>query len=402
MVPSLLKKCARVLVERCCWPFLLAVLYLIRPFRQVKIGLLRADRIGHLAMNTEVFLRRLQLGRLPASPVRVFVAAPAGNRQLLAMYKRHLRIVESRVLTKFFGLWEKRLSKTPFYEPLAGRSNEYDEFGLGRATLNFTIQEEERGKAALARLGIREDDWFVCFHNRDSAYLDRAAPKQDWSYHDYRNCDVRNFLSAADYVAQRGGYALRMGAAVDDPLPIGLHARIIDYATLHRDDFLDIYLIAKCRFMIGSDTGLAQVATAFDVPVVNTNVPRIDWAAFRPQDIFIQKKLFDESLGRLLTYPEILAKGHQLFVKSSYLAEHRLRLVENTPEEILEAAREMTERLDGTLQETPEDGELQERYRRFFSPAHSCCGYKSRIGRDFLRRNRDIVFGDSIPGGGVA
>lgn len=396
MIPGLIRKCARGVVQ-CGWPLALLLLRLLRPLALVRIGRIRADRIGHLAANTEIFLRRLQLRR-PAEPAfHVFVCGEPCNRQLLTMYKRRLFVIESPLLTKVVMIWEPWLSRTPFFEPLLFRSNEYDEFSLGRATLEFTPAEEARGRAALERMGVGPDDWFVCFHNRDSAYLGQAAPGRDWSYHDYRDCDIRNFLKAAEYVVSRGGFALRMGAAVAAPLPGGLHPRIIDYATSHRDDFLDIYLVAKCRFMIGSDTGLAQVATAFDVPVVNTNVPRIDWASFRAQDIFIQKRMFDEAQGRLLTYPEILARGHALFLKGSHLAENRLRLIENTAEEILDATREMDERAAGTFVAGPEDEELQRRYRALFGPERSCHGFRSRIGRDFLRANKGVILPAGAP-----
>lgn len=391
-----LKKSARSIVESFGAVFI-ALLRLLRPFRHLKFGLIHAERIGHLTQNTEVFLRRLQLGLLPPIGSLILVApSPSAqcNRQLLTMYKRHLPILESDTLAKILRIWAPRLKRTPFFEPLPTTHNEYEEWGRGRATLAFTTAEEERGKAALARMGLRENDWFVCFHSRDAAFLANEKPGNDWSYHNYRDCDVGNFLKAARYVADQGGYALRMGAAVDKPLPAGLHPRIIDYATLHRDEFLDIYLAAKCRFMIASDSGLFGVSNAFDVPVVNTNVPRIGWASFRPQDIFIHKQLFDEARGRLFTFPEILSLGHDFLTQSSYLAKHRLRLIENTADDILDATREMKERLDGTFQESEEDREHQRRYKALFPPTAVCHAHQSRIGRDFLRKHAEIVFGE--------
>lgn len=393
----LLKSCARAAIQGAGVVFI-GLLHLVRPFRLIKIGYIHADRIGHFTTNTEVFLRRLQLGRLPAA-MRLFVAPVACNAQLMTMYKRCLPILESAFLSKAFRICEPRFSKSPFYEPITTKSNEYEEFGGGRASLAFTPAEEERGRAALARLGIGPKDWFVCFHARDSAYLSGSTPGKDWSYHDYRDCDVENFLDAAAYVAGLGGFAVRMGASVSKPLRPGLHPRIIDYAVKHRDEFLDLYLVAKARFFIGSDTGLAQAATAFDVPIVNTNVPRIEWAAFRPQDIFIHKRLVDERLGRPLTFPEILARGHGFLTKTSHLVENKLRLIENSAEDILDATREMQERLSGTFQESAEDRERQRRYRALFVPGTVCHAHQSRIGRDFLRKHADIIFGEVVAKG---
>lgn len=364
-----------------------AGLYLLRPLLKLKIGRLRYERIGNLAVNTELFLRRRALSDDGAR--RVFLSGSPCNRQLLTMIRRRLTVVESPALVKAYEICRSLLDTTPFHEGLAFRFTEFDLFD-GLPALSFTAKEEEAGQAALRAMGIGPSDWFVCLHNRDSAYLNESQPGGKWSYHDYRDCRLENFLPAAGYVAQRGGFVLRMGQAVKEPLA-GALPRLIDYASLHRSDFLDIYLLAKCRFMIGSDAGLAQVPTIFNRPVVNTNVPFIDWASFRSEDIFIQKRLFSDDEGRALSYPEILARGWQRFYRTEWLAERRLRLVENTGEEILEAVREMLERLEGRLTYTSEDDALQARYRALLGPAHIFHGFRSRLGRDFLYKNKELI-----------
>ena len=43
----------------------LPLLYLSEPFYRIRLGLLRYQRIGHLALNTDAFLRRQQLNGVP-------------------------------------------------------------------------------------------------------------------------------------------------------------------------------------------------------------------------------------------------------------------------------------------------------------------------------------------------
>lgn len=365
----------------------LAGLYLLRPFLLVKIGRLRYERVGNLAVNTELFLRRS--AREGGRARHVFLSGPPCNRQLMTMIRRRLAVVESAWLAKAYEICRPLLDATPFHEALAFRFTEFDLFDGAGPCLSFTEEEEARGREALRAMGIGPNDWFVCLHNRDSAYLDASQPGGKWGYHDYRDCSLESFLPAADYVAERGGFVLRMGQAVKEPLA-GARPRLIDYARLHRSDFLDVYLLAKCRFMIGSDAGLAQVPTIFNRPVVNTNVPFVDWAAFRSEDIFIQKRLYSEAEGRALSYPEILARGWERFYRTEWLAERRLRLVENTAGEILEAVREMHERLEGAAY-SPEDDALQAKYRALLGPGRVFHGFRSRLGRDFLYKNKDLI-----------
>lgn len=389
----LAKSLAKTAVMAGAGPFVLAALWLRESFRPVRIGYLISERIGHLAMNTDLFLRRRQLGEVHPMARHVFLADAPANRQLLDMFKRHLTILEEGWPAKLLKACLPLLRPTRFFVELPFRSREYREMSSTKATLAFTEEEEARGREGLARMGIGPDDWFVCFHARDSSYLRKERPGEDWDYHSYRDCDTRNFLPAARYVAERGGFALRMGSVVDGPLP-GSGPRIIDYASNFRDEFMDVYLLAKCKFMLGSDTGLPQVSTIFDVPVVNTNVPMVDWASFREGELFIQKKVFDEELGRVLTYAEIIERDYGRYYDSKWLKSRRLKLIENTGEEILDAAREMDERIDGRWVPPHGAEAMQKRYRLLFSPSHRCFGFRSRIGTAFLLKNKRPLFGD--------
>lgn len=384
-----MRKLARLAVKAAGFA-LVAGLHALRPFLKLKVGRLGFERIGSLSAATHLFLRQRQFNRTDGTAHYVFLSGRPCNRQLLTMIRRELTVVESPALVKAFDICRDLLAPTPFFEGLPFNLTEFELFDGDKPTLSFTPREEEEGRLALKAMGIGAGDWFVCVNNRDSAYLDMSLPAQKWGYHDYRDCSIQNFLPAAEYVAEQGGFVLRMGQVVKESL-VSRHPRIIDYAGRHRSDFLDIYLLAKCRFMIGADAGLAQVATIFDRPVVNTNVPFIDWASFRSDDLFIQKKLYSEADERILTYPEILARGYQRFYRSEWLAERRLRLIENSAEEILDAVREMHERLEGRLSYTAEDEALQARYRGLIGPQHLFHGFRSRLGRDFLYKNRELI-----------
>ena len=68
--------------------------------------------------------------------------------------------------------------------------------------LVLTPSEQAEGRRRLALLtGGAGDEQFVCFHNRDSAYLVGLQPFSDWSYHDFRDSDPESFLEAAKLMA---------------------------------------------------------------------------------------------------------------------------------------------------------------------------------------------------------
>ena len=64
------------------------ILWVLKPVLWIKVGGLQYLRIGHLALNTDLFLRRRQLGIYPNDPYYLFISNPnnLANRQLLNMW----------------------------------------------------------------------------------------------------------------------------------------------------------------------------------------------------------------------------------------------------------------------------------------------------------------------------
>lgn len=343
-------------------------------------------RIGHLAINTELFLRRLKYCNC-YNKYNIYIGFcryfPVSNRQLLSMYKRNFYIIESRILEKLLNTWIKR---TEFYHIPPINNNEYYELNNFKHILYFTEEEKARGKKMLAEMGIDKKDWFVCFHSRDQKYLGES-----FEYHDYRDSDINNYLLAAEYIAEQGGYAIRMGSVVDKPLSKERHPRIIDYAIDYRSDFMDIYLSAHCKFFLGSTAGLFLVPTIFDVPVASASFIFFEHTPFRSGDLFIPKKMWSIDKKRFLTYKEILDSGASRYDYSKQYEDAGIKVIENSSDEILELAKEMNMRLDMNYKPTNGDEELQRMYISLFKPYHRCFGTPARIGAYFLRKNIELL-----------
>jgi putative glycosyltransferase (TIGR04372 family) len=345
-------------------------------------------RIGHLAANTELFLRRLRSGKyFQKNNIYIGICRYplVSNRQLLTMFKRHLFIIEyNYFIDKMLSTW---LRYTEFYYGLTFL-NEFYEFSNYEPILSFTEEEEKDGKQLLAEMGIKGADWFVCFHSRDNEYL--AASSES---HNYRNCSIGNYLKAAEYIAAQGGYAVRMGAVVEKPLPKERDPRIIDYALDYRSDFMDIYLSAKCKFFLGNTAGLHCVPIVFNVPVAGANFSHLELPPVGKNNIFIPKKIMNVKRRGLLTFSVILNSGigGWLGPESDNYKNNGLELIENTPEEILDLTMEMDQSLSNGFCYSEEDNKLQCAYRALIKPSHRCYEFKGRIGMEFLRKNRELL-----------
>lgn len=263
--------------------------------------------------------------------------------------------------------------------------------GLTPPHIYFTAEEEEKGKKGRRDLGIADGVPYVCFHARDSAYLAASFPETDWQYHEIRNSSIHNYVPAAQELFRRGNATLRMGAVVQEPLGT-TSPGVIDYATHHRTDFLDIYLSAKCRFYLCSATGVERLPMVFRRPAVFVNWMPLDYVnTWGEDDLFIPKHLWLRDEQRWLTFKEILETGIGRYLRSAQYQEKGIEIIENTPEEITAVTVEMDERLNGTWQTTEEDEELQRRFWSLYEANDLHRVFRIRIGSEFLRQNQDLL-----------
>lgn len=374
-------------------PAVAITLKLLEPVFKVRIGKLKFDRIGHLAANTELFLRRQTRLKNANREFNIFISGKTANRQLLKMIKRRLRVLENQILLKLYDNIRPYTNFSKIWIDLPFKGNEYDEFNNVSPQLWFTKEEEAYGAKILTRMGIKEGAPFVCFHARDKAYLDTLHThhsREKWAYHDYRDADIRKYLKAAEYLASLGLIAVRMGYITEHSIETS-NSRIIDYSTHYRSDFGDIYLTVNCKFFFGCTGGLHSVAQAFGVPVAAANWIPIKYALLSKNDLFIPKKLWGIEKKRFLTFSEIIASGMDSWLRSEQYAKAGIEVVENTADEILALVKEMNARLDNTWVTQEEDEELQRRYRSLFQPGHFSYGFPSRIGAEFLRQNRELL-----------
>ena len=379
------------------------VIRLIRPWLLVRWGGLITGRIGHFIGETEMYLCEQDAGINVPKQRHVDIFYMRGriicNKQLATMWKRVLRVWPVWILAPI-SLVNRLIPLGAVHEVGTNTNNDRDVHNLldrFPPHLEFTSAEEARGEAGLRGMGISPDTPFVCLIVRDSAYLDAHLPSGEWNYHNYRDSDIQNYILAAEELADRGYFVIRMGAKVRAAMKT-VHPRIIDYATNGmRSDFMDIYLGAKCEFCISTATGFDTVPRMFRRPIVYTNMVPLGYiSTHRTQFLGITRHHFSMADKRELTLSEIFNHNVGFCLRTDCYTSEGVELIENTPEEIRDVVIEMAERLNGTWQPHEDDEDLQRRFWEIFPsdavgkngrPLHG--EIRSRFGAQFLRNNRD-------------
>ncbi len=167
----------------------------------------------------------------------------------------------------------------------------------------------------------------------------------------------------------------------------------MDYAhSSIRSDRMDVFLCASCDFFLGCTSGLIYLSCVFGVPTAQTNaIPISTVLTFGARDIGISKLLRSDLTTRHVTFKEALSSDIANFRFAELYAAHGLHPIENTPEEIRDLALEMALRVEGNVDYSAKDEELQLRFKALMRPGHYTYGGYSRIGRDFLRKYASLL-----------
>ena len=322
----------------------IAVRLLYRVGVHIQFGGFVSSRIGHLCGNTNVYLCEREEGRRDS--IHIWTQyGPVASKQMAKMVNRAVSktaIVDPTgfailvvLMNKLFDGWERfDVGFTTWDRDPDGLLQKYPPH------LYFTDAEEARGRHEVASLGIPLDAKWVCLMVRDGAYLPSLP------YHNYRNADIDTYADAALHLAKRGYYVVRIGEKMEKPFS-AKHPRIIDYAFHEqKNDFTSIYLAARCHFAISSGLGIDSVTEAFRRPVCYTNyVPLAYLRTYHPNSLTIWKH--HEKDGKRMSVEEIHESGAATYMESATFEANNVKLIDNTPQELLDVVEEMADMMEG-------------------------------------------------------
>ena len=259
----------------------LIVLWIIRPVVKVELCIVAFHRLGHLALEPEIYLGELEIRaaqrdrrRFPIT-VQWWSLGPKklqANRYLAAKWKQVIRVLPSWWINALHSVGTK-ISVLRLTEPHMSIRGSLNSLDRTDAQLELTDTEIAEGMSQLRAIGINPDKPYACLVVRDGGYYASLGEKESDGY-SFLNFDISTFEQAALSLVQRGYQVVRMGAGSAATFDAG-HPRVIDYAISNlRSEFLDIYIAATCSFAISTQTGPDAVCLAFRRPVCYIDVTR--------------------------------------------------------------------------------------------------------------------------------
>ncbi len=254
-------------------------------------------------------------------------------------------------------------------------------------SLNY--QEIENGVQFLADHRVRSGKEFICYAVRsESYYLKLAKSGVSVKPRSVRNPNEKLYLQA---LTRSDLPSFRMGKDIEIAVDADKYPDVVDYANKYRTDFLDVFLISRCKFLLVGNTGLFWMNAIFGKATVHCDLYDIRHQVLT-RDLMIFQKVWLINEKRLANVSEML-KMKSEYSDERHQARLGIELVKNTAYEIYEACQEMNAQIDGTWKSTPEDEKLQQRYLDLvikYSDQPTWRG-GGRVGTQFLRDNQELL-----------
>jgi len=373
---------------------------LIRNFKLIRFGYFFAGRIGHFGFDVEYYLTEKKMGLHPEKALDIFFwrwlrGGSTANDYFAKLTKRYLKVNPFvKYLFNVNNLFPGSMIHQ--YLPAVSRNGSRDVHDLLpqiKPQLKFTNDENKRGWEFLKKIGLNNNDKYVCLVVRDSAYL--KSSNDIYMYHNYRDSDIDTYEHAALTLAKKGYWVLRMGKVVLKPFSVD-NRRIIDYAKSEfRSDFLDIWLSANCYFSLMTPTGLGDVVSVFRRPRVLVNALPLGYinTSLCPNSIWLPKKNIWIANNQHLTLKEQIKSGVIGFLETNEYQNAGVKIIDNSPQEITDTMLEIEQKLTDKWEAHSEDKENQNKFWEIlktweqFPKLHG--KLHSKMPDTFLRKNHD-------------
>ena len=378
---------------------LILIIRLISPFIIIRFGRLNSGRIGHLVANTELYLCEIDHGiNIPQKPF--FDIFFSGDKIISNIYyynklKSNINIWPRWFMRPIFKINDL----IPFGEKHKIGNNiskDRDVLNLfDKCSVHFQFNNEEKikGNSVIKSMGISGK--FVCLLVRDDAYLNSTYKSKDWTYHDYRNCDIKNYYLVSNELTKIGFHVIRMGSLAKDKFTTK-NPKIIDYANSNfRSEFMDVYLGANCEFCISTSSGWDAIPYIFRKPIIFAPIVPVGYFfSFNERYWGITKDHVDIATNKKLTLTEIFERGAAYLMSSNEFIKKGIQLRENSPEEIKDLVFEFLKYKSNSKGQKKLEDVLEIKFKNLFATKLKGVTNEKlhgeingRFGSKFLRNN---------------
>jgi putative glycosyltransferase (TIGR04372 family) len=320
-----------------------------RQLKNINVRFLGSDwtgPMGHVRQLEAVI--KLEKLSLLSEESRILLYDPrfVANLPLLTLLGKDLTLVKaSRTeIDKFASEFEAIVDDVMMFRMKSGVIDQWSATDVanfewkqsGNTTLlKLDDETEVKGYKVLKRWGLTDKDWFVAIHVREGSHRDQAR---------LPNADIMSYLPMINEIVNRGGHVIRMGSPLMTPLP--KMKNVIDYAhVVERVDWMDVFLWAKAKFFVGTQSGGSEAAMCFDTPTIRSNFSSYGHCFWSDKSFMLPKQYRISNHALPLNLRDAL-RSPIPHCESTVHEDFEFEVIDNSETDLINAANEMFARLE--------------------------------------------------------
>lgn len=315
---------------------------IISIFINVRIGRIYTSRIGHLSLNLDNYLsnKKLYNNQITFFGVDKIIA----NDYLFNLFKKKKNLYFHRYFFYCYDFIYKNFPNSRLLINYEDIHPNYNLFSNSKINISFTNNDLIKGTRLLKKLNIKKP--LICIHNRSTQYDKNIF--NDLNFHNYRNYNFIKNKKSIEYLLKKKLSVVRIGKKAEKFNSI----KNSNYHSLVNENhkpFLDIFIIKQSMFVISCTSGICDVARLFRKPTLIINMFPFtikDLCGRANGSIYLPKKVFDKKNGKYLKISECFKLKYNIHYQGKFLEDNNLELIDNTEDEILEATREMYQKIN--------------------------------------------------------
>jgi putative glycosyltransferase (TIGR04372 family) len=358
-------------------------------------------QFGHIGL-LDTYIKMVRLGML-ADGNHLLLAPKnkVSNQAFLDLWSEYFVIIRDQSLVDELFPYQRYIGRSFMAYPGDGGNAEHWTSAGARASMEWTEkslepllkldkEELQNGDTRLQSLGVPKGGWYVGLHVREGGFYNEAQGGSN----EHRNARIEDYLPAIKEVTGRGGWVVRLGDVSMLPLPEDIPG-VIDYAlSTEKSEEMDMFLLATCRFIIGTTTGLTTAAQCFGTPMVLVNCLSGDWQLWTGNIDFITKLIYDTRQRRHLSYREVYTESFQKLLIDNQLMQRKGFIAKaNSPEDILQAVYYKLDVVMGPKSDQSEHIDTFNAYRRAINKTPNIFGAAKPVP-GFIEKYSELLTND--------
>lgn len=282
-----------------------ALILILRKKTIFVIGLDRLPNLSLFISYLEPEIRRWRKSERSLDDLIVLDFASKRNSQVNLMYSRIVTLYGENERYRRLIFWYA--ARFTFRAKVLKETRLWPDVG---PLVKFEDEETRSGQAVLESYGCLESGKFLCYGlRRESYHQALISAGADILLNSSRNPEEDVYVEALSTFNGGSFSVVRMGTEVMFPLDREKWHNVLDYAYDLRNDFMDCFLLANCKFLLNGSTGIFWLASVFGSRVVHADVYDVRVEALRG-DLQIIQRLWIEDFGRLASLEEMFQYGY--------------------------------------------------------------------------------------------